>query len=87
MMSGYFGGAAWLWSMHWLFGTMFMVGLVLLIIWMAKNLDKKRLQMWITILLVAGALGCFLTSVAGGGARGWKKMMDFDDWDEVEDVK
>lgn len=71
-------GLSWFWSIHWFFATMFLIGVVLLIIWMTKTLDKKQLLNWIIILLVVGALGSLLT--VGGGMRGWKTMMD-KNWD------
>lgn len=84
MMSNYYLTGSWFWSLHWLFGTMFLVGVVLLIIWMTKNLDKKQFLRWMLILLIVGALGGLLTM--GGGTRGWNKMMDWDRFDVPTDI-
>lgn len=68
--------------LHCFFATLLFIGIVLLIIWMVKNLNKKDLMNWIIILLLVGVLGTVLTMNAS--IRGWKAMMSDDvDFDEA----
>lgn len=85
MNSRLFGGLSFGWHLHWFFGTLLFVGVVLLIVWMVKNLNKKDLLNWIVILIVAGVVGSVLTM--NYGMKGWKYMMsDKIDFDGVVDI-
>lgn len=82
MNSQFFGSVAFGWYLHWFFGALLLIGIVLLIVWMVKNLKAKDLLSWIIILLIAGALGTLLTM--NSSLRGWKAMMSDDvDFDEM----
>lgn len=84
MGSRFFGSLTFGWYMHWLFATILLVGVVLLIVWMVKNLDKKALLSWIIVLLAVGFLGSLFTMNVG--VRGWEYMMNNDvDFDEMMD--
>lgn len=72
MFSGQMGTFAFSWYMHWFFATLLFMGIVLLIVWMLKNLNKKQLVNWIIILIVAGLLGTLLTMRTS--VLGWKWM-------------
>jgi len=52
-------------ALHMFFMTMVGVAIVLLIIWMVKNLKAKQLLTWIIILMVAGLLGSLITLSSG----------------------
>ncbi|MBU1992314.1 MAG: hypothetical protein ABH856_05060 [Patescibacteria group bacterium] len=76
MMMYYYGGmgAGYLWPLHGLFCLLFSVGLVLLVVWMIKNLDKKMLFKWAAGLLVVGVLGGLVLGFAG--KYGWKNCTE-----------
>lgn len=52
-------------GLHMFFMLMLGVSVVLLIIWMVKNLKAKQLLTWIIILMVAGLLGSLITLSSG----------------------
>ncbi len=61
---------------HMLFCLLFLVGLVLLIVWLAKNLKKEDLRKTVIWLLALGALGALVTAPlgmwgSGASVRGW----------------
>gem|GEM_PF-4887578 len=51
----------WGFFLHVLFMLATLVGVVLLIVWMAKNLKGKQLLTWTLVVLVVGLLGSLLT--------------------------
>ncbi len=76
MSAQFFGSVAFGWYLHCFFATLLFIGIVLLIVWMVKNLNKKDLFRWVVVLLVLGVLGTVLTMNAS--FSGWKAMMDDD---------
>lgn len=66
MMNAYSENAlAYGWHFHVLFGAVFFAGLVFLIIWAIRVMDKKDLKNWTIWLLVIGAVGVIVTSQYG----------------------
>lgn len=68
-----FGGLA-----HFVFLLSLVIGVVLLIVWIVKSLDKKQLLPWAIGLTIIGILGMLLTiSLVGGPGK--FGMMNFRD--------
>lgn len=76
-------GVSYTWALHSFFAALLLIGIVLLIIWMAKNLKKGELMGWAIILLVVGLLGAVLTMRSS--MLGWKYMMDSDEVENMMD--
>jgi len=51
----------YLFAVHTIFMAIAVIGAILLIIWMTKNLKPKQLLTWVTIFIVVGLLGSFVT--------------------------
>mgnify|MGYP001574942707 CR=1 FL=1 len=71
MMS--FNGSAAMLHIHFLFGGVVALGLVLLLVWLYKHASKEQLMTWVWGTLVVGALGVLLT--APFGLNAWRVMM------------
>lgn len=86
MNSQFFSSVAFGWYLHWFFGTLLLIGIVLLVFWMVKNLNKKDMLSWIIILLIIGILGTVLTM--NTSLKAWKSMMNDDvDFEEMMELK
>ena len=75
--------------LHFIFGGVLILGLIFLVIWANKVLDKKDLKTWTIWLIVIGLVGTLLTG--HWGMNGWSSMMHRGfsannvDWREMAD--
>ena len=51
----------YLFAIHTIFMAIAVIGAILLIIWMTKNLRPKQLLTWLIVFIVVGLLGSFMT--------------------------
>lgn len=51
----------YLFAIHTIFMAITVMGAILLIVWMSKNLKPKQLLTWLVIFIVVGLLGSFAT--------------------------
>jgi len=62
------GGNEWLllsFGAHVFFTLVFGLGVIFLLIWAIKSMDKNQLKKWTKWLLIVGILGCLLTCAVG----------------------
>jgi len=62
------GGNQWLFvsfGAHAFFTLVFALGVLFLLIWGIKAMDKNQLRKWTKWLLIVGIVGCLLTFVVG----------------------
>ena len=71
MGQGSFAGAAYGYHVHFIFGTLLLISIVLLIIWAAKSLDPKKLYKLTITLLIIGLLGWLITAPMSRWYGGW----------------
>ncbi|MFA6917544.1 MAG: hypothetical protein WC285_01755 [Candidatus Gracilibacteria bacterium] len=79
MMYGFGGGGMWVpvaFGLHMFFMAVLLLGIIFLLIWAIRLMDKNQLRMWTKWLLVVGVVGCLLT--AGGVFMGMKGIVK--DW-------
>lgn len=62
--------------LHGLFCLALILGLVLLVAWMVKTLNVKKLLTWSLILIAAGVFGLMISGMSFGGAYGFRGMMN-----------
>lgn len=69
------------WSFHWLFCVIFIIGLALLVVWLARYLIKtKQLVLWGVVLTIVGFLGLIFTwSGFGYGMMGNFNQLNLQD--------
>ena len=61
MIENYFNGFVFGVLMHWFFEVMLLMGLVLMVVWMAKYVEEGRLIRYVLFMIIAGAVGFFFT--------------------------
>jgi len=75
-MYGFGGGGWWVPAVlcaHMFFAGIFLLGIVFLLIWAIRLMDKNQLRMWTRWLLIVGIVGGLLT--AGGVFMGMKEIV------------
>lgn len=75
MMHWLGGGSVWIpavFGVHAFFMGVFVLGVVFLLIWAIRLMDKNQLRMWTKWLLIVGIIGCVLT--VGGVLVGMQKV-------------
>jgi len=88
----YFHWSGLAWNLHMLFIITLFLGVVFLIIWAIKSMDKKTLKKWTVWLLLVGILGSLLTAsftfqgmkYMKGDYWAEKKMYMMDKWGKDE---
>ena len=58
------------WVLHWAFGTLWIVGVILFLAWAIKYLSAEKLKSWSIWLFVIGLIGAILT--APFSLAGWQ---------------
>ncbi|MEK7563062.1 MAG: hypothetical protein AAB544_01585 [Patescibacteria group bacterium] len=70
------------WALHWAFGTFWIIGAILFVVWAMKNLSGAALRNWAIGLFVVGIIGAVITAPADVAVwrtvLGGRSMMDGD---------
>ncbi len=65
-------------ALHKVSAILILLGLLFIIVWVIKNVQKAKLKKLSITLLVLGILGCLLAGLIGGGSYMGHKKLGYD---------